>query len=54
VATKDSFWMTSTRRSFCTECEDEIATGDRIVWDPVDYLAYCTSCGEDILGKEPE
>ena len=42
-------WMTSNREGKCSECEDTIYEGDRIVWDPREFKSYCASCGEEVI-----
>jgi hypothetical protein len=54
VAAKDAFWMTATRDGICHECEWDIRKGDRMVYDPDEFHAFCTPCGEDLIGKEED
>lgn len=46
--------MNAKRNSKCTECRIEIYEGDRIVYDPETYKAYCDSCGEEVAGTDPK
>lgn len=46
------FWMTAKRDGQCHECEGDIRSGERIVYDPTDYVAYCSTCGEDVIGED--
>jgi hypothetical protein len=48
-----SFWMTAKRDGDCAECEAEISVGDRIVWTPEEFKAYCAGCGEEVAGEDP-
>lgn len=50
----EPFWMTGNRDGSCAECEDTFNKGDRIVWDPAKYKAYCKSCGEEMLFADPQ
>ena len=47
-----TFWMTAKRDGFCAECEGDIKTGDRIVYDTAEFKAYCGVCGEDVIGED--
>ena len=46
------FWMTSKRDGYCAECEGDIRSGERIVWDSAEFKAYCKVCGEDVIGED--
>jgi hypothetical protein len=46
--------MTAKRDGKCAECEDPIETGDRMVWDPESYKGFCSSCGTDEAGDDPQ
>ena len=50
----EPFWMTAKRDGHCAECEDDITQGDRMVYDPSHYKAYCSDCGEEIAGDDPK
>ena len=52
--TDGTFWMTAKRDGECAECEDAILKGERIVWDPEEFKAYCMACGVDVAGPEEE
>jgi hypothetical protein len=47
------FWMTGNRDGSCAECENTFNKGDRIVWSPATYKAYCAECGVEIAGDDP-
>jgi hypothetical protein len=46
------FWMTAKRDGYCAECETDIRSGERIVYDAEDFKAYCKVCGEDVIGED--
>jgi ribosomal protein S27E len=46
--------MTAKRDGQCSECEGEIVTGSRMVFDVTNHKAYCRQCGEMMLGPEEE
>lgn len=48
-----TIWMDSKRDGTCAECECDIDSGDRIVWDTVEFKAYCSVCGEEVAGQDP-
>lgn len=43
------YWMKAKKDGKCAECRAEIYEGDKIVWDPKEYKAYCETCGEDVM-----
>lgn len=43
------FKMTAKRDGECAECLIPHDEGDRIVWDPKEFKAYCLDCGEEVL-----
>lgn len=47
----DTFWMTAKRDGECAECEGDIKAGERMAWDAKNFKAYCSDCGEDIVGS---
>lgn len=48
----DRFWMTAKFDSICAECENQIVEGERIVYAPDEYKAYCSTCGIDLVGED--
>jgi hypothetical protein len=50
----EPFWMTGNRDGSCAECEDTFNKGDRIVWDPAKFKAYCKGCGSEMIGDDPK
>ena len=49
------FWMTAKRDGNCNECNEDIAAGDRMVWDSELNIAYCADsmCGVAAAGEDP-
>lgn len=43
-------WITAKFNSECKQCTREIATDDRVSWEPGEKGAYCEECGEKIEG----
>lgn len=56
MAKESPFWMTAKRDGQCAECEGVIQAGERIVYSPEDFKAYCKQggCGEEIFGLDPK
>ena len=48
------FWMAAKRDGDCAECEGDIVTGDRMVYDADKRKAYCKECGVELIGDDPE
>jgi hypothetical protein len=44
-------WLDSKWDQKCTECEEGIFEGEKILYDFVERKAYCESCGEEWLIK---
>jgi len=41
-------WMNARYRGRCHECRRAIATGERMLYDALDRVAYCEEHGEEI------
>lgn len=44
--------MTAKKDGHCAECDDDIITGQRMVWDPIKFDAFCGPCSP--IGDEDE
>lgn len=49
----ETFWMSAKQDGECSECEDYIQQGDRVVYDNETFKTYCTDCGEEVAGLDP-
>lgn len=49
-----AFWMTAVKDGSCHECGGEITSGDRIVYDPEQYIVLCKDnmCGVAHIGPD--
>lgn len=51
---QSEFWMNAKKDGTCAECSEEITIGERIVYDPKAFAAYCMTCGPAIAGDDPK
>lgn len=49
----EMFWMTAKRDGCCGECEGDIREGERMVYEPDAFRAYCAACGAEAIGNDP-